>query len=689
MAGESDDLDKLFELVADGESVDWDKLEREAPDEESRAIIRQLRLIAEVADVHRSQVDEVALAEDVAPVGAPADGRTLPIHPSAGRRLWADISTTTTTTTGGTPGGTPPSGAPPSPNLGVWGHLLLVRKIGEGSFGEVFHAHDTWLDHPVALKLLKPEAESRVPPAQLLHEARKLARVRHTNVVTVHGADRHNGRVGFWMDFIDGETLAAKVQRGRLSDNEAIGVGREVCRALAAVHQARLIHRDVKAQNVMRAHDGGRIILMDFGAGEFVDDPLGARAQGTPLYLAPELLEGGDANTRTDIYAVGVLLYHLVTGGFPVEGASPAAILEAHRKGQRRRLRDERPDLPESFITIVERAIDPDPGRRYASAGEMEAKLAGEKTDRIVVAPRPYALVEEGAARGRYSASKVAWVIVSITVFFTLAGAITSTFYYLAIGLSGQFRTESPWSWPVWGLRALLAPLILAGGGTAVGLVLLTVLYRQVLMTVGPLRAVVEPIALRVRGALRSIRETPTTTTAALLFLIQCGLLAFTYWWFGDLLISFESLIVQTTGGDLTPLSTANAAKQKLFRQVVSMEFIAMTAAWLSLYWTRAREVRGAWLSLSGGIAATFLTVTLLVLPYRILSHNQHERVTHRSDTCYLVEQTGNDALLFCPLGAPSRNRVVRLDDPGLERGGPQESVFTRVGASVNNREVK
>jgi hypothetical protein len=223
-----------------------------------------------------------------------------------------------------------------------------------------------------------------------------------------------------------------------------------------------------------------------------------------------------------------------------------------------------------------------------------------------------------------------------------------------------------------------------------VGLVLLTVLYRQVFMTVGPLKAVAEPIALRLRGALRSIREAPTTTTAALLFLIQCGLLAFTYWWFGDLLNSFESLIVQTTGGDLTPLSTANAANQKLFRQVVSMEFIAMTAAWLSLYWTRAqREVRGAWLSLSGGIAATFLTVTLLVLPYRILSHNQHERVTHRTDTCYLVEQTGNDALLFCPLGAPSRNRVVRLDDPALERGGPQESVFTRVGASVNNREVK
>jgi serine/threonine-protein kinase len=209
----------------------------------------------------------------------------------------------------------------------------------------VYHAHDTWLDHPVALKLLKREAESRVQPSDLLHEARKLARVRHTNVVTVHGADRHNGRVGFWMDFIDGETLAARVAKGRLSAGEATSVGQEVCQALAAVHRANIIHRDVKAQNVMRAHDGGRIILMDFGAGQFVDDPsFGKRAQGTPLYLAPEVLRGDDATVRSDIYAVGILLYHLVTSRFPVEGRSPRELSEAHERGMRRRLLNNQPE---------------------------------------------------------------------------------------------------------------------------------------------------------------------------------------------------------------------------------------------------------------------------------------------------------------------------------------------------------
>ena len=406
-------------------------------------------------------------------------------------------------------------------------------RLARARYGEVFHAHDTWLDHPVALKLLKPEAESRVQPSDLLHEARRLARVRHDNVVRVHGADRHNGRVGFWMDFIDGETLAARVAKGRMSAGEAGSVGLEVCRALAAVHRANIIHRDVKAQNVMRAHDGGGIILMDFGAGEFQGNALAARPQGTPLYMAPELFESSGASVRTDIYAAGVLLFHLVTNAFPVNGGSMQELRDAHARGDRRRLRDERPDLPESFIAIVERALDPDPMRRYATAGDMEAKLSGEPlSSRVRVPPR----------RNEVEPAPTSWLrlgllsVGGLLVVFALVGAITSTFYYLSIGLFGKFQTESPLNWPMWGLRALLAPLVLGGGGTAVGLVLLTVLYRQVFMTIGALRTLIEPIALRVSRVVRSISEVPTATTAALLFLAQSGLLVLTWWWFRDLL---------------------------------------------------------------------------------------------------------------------------------------------------------
>jgi hypothetical protein len=274
-------------------------------------------------------------------------------------------------------------------------------------------------------------------------------------------------------------------------------------------------------------------------------------------------------------------------------------------------------------------------------------------------------------------------------VVFTLVGAITSTFYYLSMGISGLFQTESPLNWPLWGLRALLAPLVLVGGGTAVGLVLLTVLYRQVLMTVGPLKTIAEPIGNQVIARIQSIRNMATATTAPLLFLTQSALLFLTFWWFRDLVNAFDSLFVQTTG-ELAPLSTAYGDYQRLFRQVLSVQFIFMSAAWTALFWARRqRKEKGGWLSIGGGIAATILTIIYLVLPYRILSHNTHERVSHRSDTCYLVGQVGNEALLFCPLQQRPRNRVVRLDDPQLERGGPEENVFTRVGTSVNHLEVK
>lgn len=675
MAGESDDLEKLFESVADGESVDWDKLERNAPDEDTRALIRQLRLIAEVAEVHRSQVDEVAPSD--VELTAPAFGGLPPIQPSDARRVLPDLSTTPSGAAlpgGNRPPGRLPPGAvlpgesEPESNYGTWGHLLLVRKIGEGSYGEVYHAHDTWLDHPVALKLLKPEVEKRLPAAQLLHEARKLARVRHPNVVTVHGADRHNGRVGFWMDFIDGETLATRVQGGSLNAGEASNVGQEICKALAAVHRANLIHRDVKAQNVMRAFDGGRIILMDFGAGQFVDAPFENPGQGTPLYLAPEILDGRDATPRSDIYACGVLLFYLVTNRFPVNGTSLQELREAHVRGERRRLRDERPDLPDSFVTIVERAIDPDPLRRYASAGDMEAKLNGE-TGPVFVGPRAY---PQSKSVEKWSRVPLAvWVTVATLLFFTVAGAITSMLYYAALGISGPFRTESPLAWPVWGIRALLAPLLLAGGGTAVAFVILRVLLQ--------------PVAGRFEHLIRPIRDLSTATTASLLLLVQCALLALTWWWFGDLLNGFDRLIAKTAG-DLTPLSSANAEYQKLFRQILSVEMIVMAAAWLKLYRTRLkRKESGGWLSMTGGIVATFMTVFLVVLPYRILlPQSTHARVVYRSQTCYLVGQAGNEGLLFCPLQRPPRNQVVRLDDPNLERGGPEESVFTPLEPSVN-----
>src|SRR5687767_4066894 len=247
---------------------------------------------------------------------------------------------------------------------GVWGNFTLARKIGESANGEVYLAHDSWLGHDVALKILRARVAEK---AKMLHEARMLVRVRHPHVVTVHGADVHAGRLGFWMDFVDGLTLKQVIQRGGpRSAGEAAAWGQDLCRALSAVHAAGIVHRDVNAQNVMRQTCDGRLLLMDFGAGELLDGaPKGAA--GTPLYLAPELLDGGVATPSSDIYALGVLLFHVVSRRFPFEGATGDELLEAHASGRRVRLEDVRPDLPSSFVDVVERAIGRNPTVRYAS----------------------------------------------------------------------------------------------------------------------------------------------------------------------------------------------------------------------------------------------------------------------------------------------------------------------------------
>ena len=327
-------LETLIQSVADGQPLDWNALDPSAAGVDP-GVLRNLRLVAGVAEVHRTVLQE-------SPASTHWTGLTLP-HADDDR----------------------------------WGHLLLLEEIGEGAFGEVYRARDPWLDREVALKLLKPSVSSRVPPSRIISEARALARLRHPNVVTVYGADVHDGRVGLWMELVRGRTLAQIMAAdGPFSAGEAAVIGQEVARALSAVHAAGLVHQDVKAQNVMR-ESGGRLVLMDFGAG------------GTPLYLAQEVLTGGRATVASDIYAVGVLLFHLVTGRFPVSGASVADLEHAHAGRSRLRLVEARTELPDSFVAVVERALAHEPSERHASAQALRAELSGVVARLVGRAPEP------------------------------------------------------------------------------------------------------------------------------------------------------------------------------------------------------------------------------------------------------------------------------------------------------------
>jgi eukaryotic-like serine/threonine-protein kinase len=381
MSAERARLLNLAASVADGSAdIDWESLEASLHDDEDRQLLRDLKVLAGVADVHRSNTVDIDQPRPSKVVGRirPVDTHELP---------------------------TIEEGVLPAPERGPlehWGHLALLEQIGQGSFGHVYRARDTRLDRDVALKLLRPGRRTSELAGKMLHEGRILARVRHRNVVTVFGAEEREGRVGLWMEYIRGRTLEQLLRsQGAFGAREVALIGQELCRALAAVHKAGLVHRDIKAQNVMR-EEGGRLVLMDFGAGQVVQADgasSGGRLTGTPLYLAPELLRGEDATVQSDIYSLGVVLFHLVTSQYPVAAASLDDLRQAHAEGRRLRLHDARPDVADDVARVVERALQPDPRRRYASAGAMQDALARSLgLDSTITVERPPRTPAEEAA---------------------------------------------------------------------------------------------------------------------------------------------------------------------------------------------------------------------------------------------------------------------------------------------------
>ena len=315
----------LARAILDGTPVDWRAVESTA-NETERPIFERLRLLATLVDFHREQ------------------------------RVTAG----------------------PGPQAKTWGHLRVLEPIGEGAFGQVYRAWDTRLDREVALKLLPADSDAGGARASsIIHEGRLLARVRHPNIVTIYGAERIGDTVGLWMERVDGETVEQRLSRqSPLEPSAAIEIALQICHAVSAVHKAGLLHRDIKAHNVMLASDG-RAVLMDFGTGRELAGAPACQVSlaGTPLYLAPELLRGGDATIQSDIYSLGVLLYRMVTGTYPVHARSLPDLRLAH---ERLELADDvelRPNMPRRLGRVLGRCIAPRPERRYESADALAAAL--------------------------------------------------------------------------------------------------------------------------------------------------------------------------------------------------------------------------------------------------------------------------------------------------------------------------
>jgi serine/threonine-protein kinase len=404
---------RLFAIataVSDGAPVDWVAAESSASDDGDRLRIRHLRVLAQIIDIHSSDPPGASVGElldSIRGANPPGLCRADPIR---------------------------------------WGPLSILEKVGRGRFGDVYRAFDPRLAREVALKLLRHRraGEDDLGPA-VIEEGRLMARVRHPNVVTIYGAELIEGRVGLWMEFVRGRTLEEELAaRGPFGWIDAAHVGIELCQALAAVHRTGLVHRDVKAQNVLRGEDG-RVALADFGTGREVDEAAVAEADhelaGTPLYLAPELFRAERATPASDVYSAGVVLYHLVTGSYPVRGRTLGELKALHEEGAKVPLLTLRPELPDAFATVIERALASEPASRFEDADVMARALTEALVEPVAQsAPAEPTLAPAPVGRGR-----ARWLLLatSLTVGLVILAALAAVRAGLIERLTGSGASEA------------------------------------------------------------------------------------------------------------------------------------------------------------------------------------------------------------------------------------------------------
>jgi eukaryotic-like serine/threonine-protein kinase len=258
------------------------------------------------------------------------------------------------------------------------GKYSIVGEIGRGGMGVVYKAEDTKLKRTVALKFLPPELGVH-PEAKerFIREAQSAAALSHPNICTIHEVEEVEGQPYIAMEFVCGESLREKINRGPMAADVAADIAVQVAEGLEAAHQRGIIHRDIKSANIM-VTDKGQAKIMDFGLAKMVGEEQLTREAvtiGTVAYMSPEQARGEDLDKGTDIWSFGVVLYELLTGQMPFRGDRESIILHSIVGAEPRPVRQVRPDIPAELQRIIERALKKKREDRYASAGEMAADL--------------------------------------------------------------------------------------------------------------------------------------------------------------------------------------------------------------------------------------------------------------------------------------------------------------------------
>jgi hypothetical protein len=429
---------------------------------------------------------------------------------------------------------------------------------------------------------------------------------------------------------------------------EAIEVGKAVCQALAAVHRAGFLHKDVKARNVMRERDTGRIVLMDFGTGRELTEELalgGFGIEGTAIYMAPEMLDGHGASHATDVYSVAVLLYYLLTGAYPVEGQSLTDLRTAHARGLRTPLGERRPDLSPGFLRLIERALSAPP-KRQATPAVLCAELEG-------FGSRPPLWLQR--------VRTTAIVVASVAVAVLSLGFVNTLYLNTALGRGG-FVDEGILDWFKWGAKGMLAPVVVTAL-TVLAATLIVECIRLLVRISGQARRVQRWTAAHVHKY--SLDDVAVLSSVSLL--MSASVLFVTWWYFAPLLGTLTSILPDISN---VPVQTLRLLSPEHGEYHVAYRkgFLGTTIACVRLWYptvrlairTRQRIPRRT--AAAGGIVLAF-SLLFLDFPYRLLAHDtDFEEVSWENRSCHVLGSRGDERLIFCASLPTPRSRVVRAD---------------------------
>ena len=296
----------------------------------------------------------------------------------------------------------------------------ILALLGRGGMGEVYRAMDLTLGQSVALKFLPEEAAHNERVLErFLGEVRIARVVSHPNVCRVYDIGEIEGMPFISMEYVDGEDLASLLTRiGRLPADKAVETARKLCLGLAAAHDRGVIHRDLKPQNIMM-NKRGEVVIMDFGLAAIASELSGAEARsGTPAYMSPEQLKGAGVTAKSDLYALGLVLYELFTGKRPFDAKSVQQLLDMQEAAQLTSMTSVAADIDPAVEKIIRRCLDADPAKRPSSPLAILAALPGGDPLAAALAagetPSPEMVAAAGKVEGmdlRYSAPCLALVV--------------------------------------------------------------------------------------------------------------------------------------------------------------------------------------------------------------------------------------------------------------------------------------